>query len=315
MADDVNSFFESDDEFADDIPIDDDSAVDMSSASSSNEDPPLDPCWRCQKPFAADDEMCPYCRAQRVGRAKPANRVRQSGRQKSVARVRRSSSNTSPIYLGSLLSRTLVAYGLLLVSSIVVGVVIYISVRAGRVLNLNDRLTLMCCASAAVVIIVTIFLATTDIPKTQQQSPATGLTWFLAFPALAIVLVINRGSSLWIQDLFAIGKIPNPLANASDVQQILFCVLLTVIPAIIEELFFRRAIFNVFLEFMGCQATVWLTAFLFAMAHIDQPFGMPVLFLLGVLLGYARLGTGSIILPIVLHFLHNAVVVYLVFYT
>ena len=59
---------------------------------------------------------------------------------------------------------------------------------------------------------------------------------------------------------------------------------------------------------MGGNAVVWITAVMFAAAHVGVPLSMPVLFVLGVLLGYARLASGSIYLPMVLHFLHNAVV-------
>lgn len=80
-------------------------------------------------------------------------------------------------------------------------------------------------------------------------------------------------------------------------------------PPIVEELFFRYLMFGALRRVMGGNGVVWITAVMFATAHIGVPLSMPVLFVLGLLLGYARLGTGTIWLPIALHFLHNAAVV------
>jgi membrane protease YdiL (CAAX protease family) len=80
-------------------------------------------------------------------------------------------------------------------------------------------------------------------------------------------------------------------------------------PALVEELYFRCLLFGALRSVMGGHAVVWVTAAAFAIAHIGTPLSMPVLFLVGILLGYARLGSGRMWLPMVLHFLHNAAIV------
>jgi membrane protease YdiL (CAAX protease family) len=59
---------------------------------------------------------------------------------------------------------------------------------------------------------------------------------------------------------------------------------------------------------MGGNAVVWVTALMFALAHIGAPLSMPVLFVMGLLFGYARWASGSLYLPMFLHFVHNAAV-------
>ena len=49
----------------------------------------------------------------------------------------------------------------------------------------------------------------------------------------------------------------------------------------------------------------------FAAAHLGQLIAFPVLFLLGGLLAYARVYSGGLALPMVLHFLHNFAVLFL----
>ena len=59
---------------------------------------------------------------------------------------------------------------------------------------------------------------------------------------------------------------------------------------------------------IGMHGAVWLTAVIFGMAHLGAIAGWPVLILLGAGLGYARVYSGGLALPILLHFLHNLAV-------
>jgi membrane protease YdiL (CAAX protease family) len=56
---------------------------------------------------------------------------------------------------------------------------------------------------------------------------------------------------------------------------------------------------------------VLLSSFFFAAAHLGQLIAFPVLFLLGVVLAYARVYSGGLALPMLIHFLHNFAVLYL----
>ena len=79
---------------------------------------------------------------------------------------------------------------------------------------------------------------------------------------------------------------------------------LAVTPAICEELLFRGLVFSG-LRRLGPVAAVVLSALLFAFAHGSIYRLLPT-FVLGALLGYARLKSGSIVPGIVIHALNNA---------
>ena len=76
-------------------------------------------------------------------------------------------------------------------------------------------------------------------------------------------------------------------------------------PAVIEELFFRHLLLGHLRPHVGMHGAVWVSAVGFGMAHLGNPVGWPVLILLGAGLGYARTLSGTLALPIALHFLHN----------
>jgi uncharacterized protein len=80
-------------------------------------------------------------------------------------------------------------------------------------------------------------------------------------------------------------------------------------PAIVEELFFRGCCWRVMTPVMGVHTTVLVSSIMFGMAHIGVPLSMPILAAVGLLLGYARAWSGSLWLPMILHFLHNLVVI------
>ncbi len=79
-------------------------------------------------------------------------------------------------------------------------------------------------------------------------------------------------------------------------------------PALMEELFFRYLALGVLRSSVGVHTAVLVTSVMFAMAHIGAPLGLPVLFVLGIGLGYARVASGGMLLPMAMHFLHNAAV-------
>lgn len=79
-------------------------------------------------------------------------------------------------------------------------------------------------------------------------------------------------------------------------------------PAIVEELFFRWLAFDALGPLVGGHATVMLTAVMFGAAHVGVPLSIPVLMLVGVGLGYARMASGGLVLPMLIHFAHNLTV-------
>src|SRR5262249_7633765 len=82
-------------------------------------------------------------------------------------------------------------------------------------------------------------------------------------------------------------------------------------PAIVEELFFRGLALGSLRNVTGVHSAVFISSVMFGMAHIGVPISIPYLVVVGIALGYVRVASGSLLLPMLLHFGHNFAVLYL----
>ena len=89
----------------------------------------------------------------------------------------------------------------------------------------------------------------------------------------------------------------NPVAAWLGVVLIIPCV---------EEILFRGLLFGAFQKVWGVTGATLATSVLFVLIHL-QVIGFLVLFLLGLILAWARLRTSSLALPIALHAFNNAI--------
>ena len=95
----------------------------------------------------------------------------------------------------------------------------------------------------------------------------------------------------------------------SPFQFVYAMVMIAVLPALGEELLFRGILQRIFSEWSGGKHTgVWATAILFSAMHM-QFYGFVPRMLLGVMLGYLYLWSGSLWLPILAHFINNGAAV------
>ncbi len=84
-------------------------------------------------------------------------------------------------------------------------------------------------------------------------------------------------------------------------------IIIAVLPALGEELIFRGVLQKIFARLLRSgNAAVWLTAFVFSSLHL-QFFGFLPRFILGLVFGYLFLWSGTLWLPILAHFVNNAV--------
>ena len=100
------------------------------------------------------------------------------------------------------------------------------------------------------------------------------------------------------------------LLNVETINGWLFNIfMIAIIPAIGEEFLFRGIVLRVLRQWSGSiHLAVWISAILFSAMHL-QFFGfLPRLFL-GALLGYAFVWSGSIWIPVFIHFINNALAV------
>ncbi|MDD2195700.1 MAG: CPBP family intramembrane metalloprotease [Bacteroidales bacterium] len=87
--------------------------------------------------------------------------------------------------------------------------------------------------------------------------------------------------------------------------------MVAVLPAIGEELFFRSVLQKYFIKLTNNSAAgIIITSLIFSAIHM-QFLGFIPRFILGVIFGYLYLWTGSIKIPILVHFVHNGLAVFL----
>ncbi len=81
-------------------------------------------------------------------------------------------------------------------------------------------------------------------------------------------------------------------------------VTIALIPAVVEELFYRGFVFRSFAARMSAPSAIVMSAVLFAAAHINVYEALP-LFTLGVVLAIVTRSTGTLVVPIIVHFANN----------
>jgi membrane protease YdiL (CAAX protease family) len=254
-------------------------------------------CWRCGKLGFKDLDACIYCRAP-LNRGAPARRE--------TRRLRDSEDSTK-------LVKVLVVFiGLL--ASLVVFVVIQTHEPEGlaegkltrRILN---QLLLFGLIDAA---LVGLAWAWVGLPARLPPQPTVvrGVAWATAAPVLLLSLGLNYLYHLWLRNYLKFPFIePNFKANKELLPWAILA--LCVLPAVVEELFFRYLALNALRTATGTHGAVLISAVMFGMAHIGNPLGIPYLIVLGVVLGYARVGSGTLVLPMLMHFGHNLAVLFI----
>ncbi len=86
-----------------------------------------------------------------------------------------------------------------------------------------------------------------------------------------------------------------------------------VIAPVVEELIFRGIIFSGFRKIYPAFWAIFLSALLFSLFHLN-PWQLGPTFLLGLLLGFVRMQTGSLLAAIFTHALHNGMIFLSVYY-
>ena len=83
-----------------------------------------------------------------------------------------------------------------------------------------------------------------------------------------------------------------------------------IVQPIFEELLFRGLLFKGLKSKLGGNLTVLITSILFVIAHIQYDFTILILVLFpnALILGFARLKTGNLTIPIILHCINNITV-------
>jgi uncharacterized protein len=267
------------------------------SAEPAEEAAPVDlaPCWRCGLQAPVDASGCPHCRA-------PLRRATEPGAP--AARPQR---------LPPILPMVLV-YVIVLATSLVGGLAFRFSIQADNrkaLPQFETQIPLITGLEAVdTVLVIVAALAMWKASRTEPPSANARLaTWALALPLLAGLLGLNHLYHLALRSY--IGIQDQAIHPGWRQNMFLAIALVCVQPAIVEELFFRRVTLGTLRQAMNAHAAVWISALMFGFAHIGAPLSIPMLTLLGVGLGYARVASGSLLLPMLLHFGHNLAIVFL----
>lgn len=258
--------------------------------------PPLVDCWRCGKQTAGGG-ACVWCGAR--------FEVLES---LALAAKKR---EPSPIL------RLVAVYSVLLLTAAVVGSIsaalseedstgglVHYEVRTAEVI-------LEAIWTAAVVV------AIVAVPRPKalaiRGAGPRAAAWLGALPGLGAVLALNIAYHGFLEKYVAYpfdaeGFQPEAFTRAGLIFTI---AAICIQPGIVEELFFRYLALGTLRGMMGDHAAVVVSSAMFGLAHVHVPLSIPVLICVGLGLGYVRLISGSLLLPMLLHALHNGAVLWL----
>lgn len=132
---------------------------------------------------------------------------------------------------------------------------------------------------------------------------------FLAYPLIQFSAVINQKLpiSQWlIEENKIAGEITNMIINFSTPYDLIVRVLIVaLLPAIGEELFFRAGLQNELLKgIRNPDIAIILAAILFSAFHMQFEGFLPRFFL-GLIMGYLYHWSSSILVPVLIHFMNN----------
>jgi membrane protease YdiL (CAAX protease family) len=249
-------------------------------------------CWKCANVLRERVEFCPGCGAYLAP-------------QRAITRVEAAASD-SPLV------RVIIFFMAWLVISLAQAFFLFghqqspfgISQRHSA----DNQLNTILIAEAIDTVLVVLAIYKVGRPRRPQPTAfAVRLAvWMTAIPGLVVLLALNFAYHHVVNNFI---RFPFELEDCFERRLLIWVVIaICVQPAIVEELFFRYLALGAFREIMGIHGAVWISAIMFGLAHIFVPLSVPMLTLVGVGLGYARVWSGGMALPMILHALHNAAV-------
>ena len=133
---------------------------------------------------------------------------------------------------------------------------------------------------------------------------------FFTIDALAHINAVLLPEAPWVENLKAqeaTVKLALDILLSDMVPTTLLAnaLIMVVVPAVGEELFFRGAVQSLLGQKFNHHLAILGTALFFALGHMQPLSVLPILFM-GVVFGYLKHWTGSIWVPIGLHFINNA---------
>ena len=158
----------------------------------------------------------------------------------------------------------------------------------------------------------------------------SGGKWYYALVGVVSLLLLMPAIdwlTVW-NDSWNLGRVGEMLRSLQDVTEglveemmstttvgglLVNLLVVALIPAVCEEVFFRAGIQNLLQRWWGARpwgthVAIWVTALVFSLAH-GELFSFMPRFLMGALLGYLYVYSGSLLPNMLTHFFNNAFVV------
>jgi len=154
---------------------------------------------------------------------------------------------------------------------------------------------------------------------------ATVLLIFTILPSIAWLIAFNEQLQLpaWLQGLEVwmrnsedeAARLTKAFLNVESTGGLIFNIFMVgVVASVGEELLFRSVLIRLFKEWFGnIHVAVFISSMLFSMFHL-QFFGFLPRFVLGMVMGYLFVWSGSLWLPVIAHFVNNASAVLVYFF-
>lgn len=180
--------------------------------------------------------------------------------------------------------------------------------------------------------LVPVVLMTTIYYRGQQREffrlDFSGQKWYYAAAGVAIMLLfipLNDWLTVWNDswDLGRVGELMRSLQDKTEgIMAAMFgtstvgglisnLVVVALIPAVCEEVFFRAGIQNLLQRWLkNPHAAIWITAVVFSLGHGEVFAFMPRM-VIGAVLGYLYIYGGSLLPNMIAHFVNNAIIVVL----
>jgi len=165
----------------------------------------------------------------------------------------------------------------------------------------------------------------TKIKPTSTVIIATVITMLFSLPIINLFATMNEAMNLpdwlssveqWMRRAEDDAKILTLqfLKTSTPIGLIINILMIAIIPAVGEELLFRGILQKIFSDWIkNTHVAILITALLFSAFHF-QFYGFIPRLMLGLLFGYLFLWSRSIWLPILAHFINNAIAVFFYFF-
>ncbi|MGI9430342.1 MAG: CPBP family intramembrane glutamic endopeptidase, partial [Bythopirellula sp.] len=249
-------------------------------------------CWRCGLKAPETAEVCPHCaaRLKQVGEAVSKNLP---GAQRSDA-----------------IKVLMWSYALLLATTIALAFSIELTLGdedfSEEKVRAQALYQMLVVGFVDIVIVCSaLALGYRTIKHLSTEAAHRALAWIVFTVMLPLLLLLNFAYHWLLREVLQIPLLEDELTATLDwLVFLVYCIE----PAVVEELYCRGFVLGVLLSVLGRHWAIWISSIMFGLLHVGAPLSIPYLTLVGVFLGYARIYSGGLALPVLLHFVHNLIV-------